>query len=98
MKKENKNLDKIMIKKDDYKTMQITISVPRLAVRQIDEIVVKIPNMSRNQFLSNLVMIGLDDVKLIDSVGLISAALYIRTAMMKAVETFKELSLTEIRQ
>jgi len=72
------------------KKVQITLIIPAEASQQIDKIVIKIPNMTKNQFMANLLLIGLDDVKLLDSVGLIAGIAYIRTMMEHAVELFKE--------
>jgi len=78
------------IKNKKVNKTQITLIIPTEASKQIDKIVAKIPNMSKNQFMSNLLMIGLDDVKLLDSLGLIAGIEYIRAIMEQSVFLFRK--------
>jgi hypothetical protein len=82
--------DKTKTKTKNIDKAQVTLIIPIEASNQIDNIVAKIPNMSKNQFMSNLLMIGLDDVKLLDSLGLISGIEYIRAIMEQSVSLFRK--------
>ena len=55
------------------------IMVPPEVYDRIDQIVAKIPNMTRSQFCSNLLMIGLQDAEVLDGLGVYSSMEYIRS-------------------
>jgi hypothetical protein len=77
------------IKTREITKKQISIMLPISTLEEIGKIVAKIPNMTKNQFMSNLLMMGLDDVKLLDSVGLITGIEYVRKIMEDTVELFR---------
>jgi hypothetical protein len=69
--------------------------MPKQSDDDIRRIIAKIPNMSKNQFISNLIMIGLDDVKLLDRVGIFTAIEYTRKLMANAAELFLNGTISE---
>ena len=62
------------------KKEQITVQIDIEALKIVDKIRNKV-GLSRSQFCSNLVIMGLDDAKLVDNFGLISIAGYIRSIL-----------------
>jgi len=59
---------------------QITVQIDTDALKIVDKIRNKY-GLSRSEFCSNLVIMGLDDAKLLDGIGLISIAGYIRSLL-----------------
>ena len=81
-------------KKEDI--LYVKLGIPVKQIETIDVIVQKIPNMKRNQFINNLILMGLDDVKLLDSVGLVAGISFFRrmvTEIIKTVEGQKKKTL-----
>ncbi|MBL0716612.1 MAG: hypothetical protein JJV89_01065 [Desulfosarcina sp.] len=73
---------------DKKRDVRFQIMIPQEAVERIDEFVTKIPNMKRNQFISNLVLMGLDDVKLLDGLGILKAAKIARIVIAGVADVF----------
>jgi metal-responsive CopG/Arc/MetJ family transcriptional regulator len=59
---------------------QITVQIDSDALKIVDRIRNKV-GLSRSEFCSNLVIMGLDDAKLLDGIGLVSSAVYIRSLL-----------------
>jgi len=59
---------------------QITIQIDADALKIVDRIRNKI-GLSRSEMCSNLVIMGLDDARLLDGIGLVSIAGYIRSLL-----------------
>ena len=76
------------IKKDDNE--QIRVLIPRDALEQVDKFVSLIPNMKRAQLISNLVLMGLDDVKVLNSLGLLTASRVARAILTGAAEVLRK--------
>lgn len=68
--------------------VSVTLVIPEKTFVDIDKIVGKIPNMTKNQFMSNLLLMGLDDVKLLDSLGMITGIQFVRSVMREAANMF----------
>ncbi len=69
---------------------QVRIMLSKDALKQVDRFVEKIPNMKRAQLISNLVLMGLDDVKFLDNLGLLRAARVARAMVEGAAAAFKQ--------
>ena len=54
------------------------VRVPADVMERIEKIVAKIPGMSRSQFCSNLLLVGLEDAEMLDGLGIYSSMEYIR--------------------
>ena len=64
----------------ENKSIRISgIAVPPDVFNRIDKIVAKIPNMTRAQFCSNLLLIGLEDAELLNGLGIYTSMEYIRS-------------------
>ena len=72
-------------KKEDI--LYVKLGIPVKQIEKIDVIVKKIPNMKRNQFINNLILMGLDDVRLLDSVGLVAGISFFRRMVTEIMET-----------
>jgi metal-responsive CopG/Arc/MetJ family transcriptional regulator len=59
---------------------QITVQIDSDALKIVDRIRNKV-GLSRSELCSNLVIMGLDDAKLLDGIGLVSSAVYIRSLL-----------------
>ena len=70
------------------------IMVPPEVHEKIDQIVAKIPNMTRSQFCSNLLMIGLEDAKILDGLGVYTSMKYVRSL----IELIKNITKEEIEE
>jgi metal-responsive CopG/Arc/MetJ family transcriptional regulator len=66
-----------MKKKTKDAKIQVTIQLEQEALQKIDEVAERV-KLSRSQLCANLIVMGLDDAKLLDDFGLISVAGYIR--------------------
>jgi len=73
---------------DKISKTQLSLVLPTSVIQDINNIVVKIPNMTKNQFMSNLIMMGLDDAKILDNLGLVTFVECIRTIMIHTKELF----------
>ena len=77
------------MKEKKENTVFIKLGIPESQMKKIDAVVDKIPSMKRNQFIYNLVLIGLDDVKLLDSIGLIAGMSFFTKMIADIKESFK---------
>ena len=75
-------------KKIDGKQVRVLMSHEML--EEIDKFVCLIPNMKRTQLISNLVLMGLDDVRVLNNLGLLKASRIARAILSGAAEVLKE--------
>lgn len=70
------------------------VMVPPDVMKRIDNIVGKIPNMSRAQFCSNLLLSGLEDAELLDGLGIYSSIEYIKefVVLVKKITNTKSIA------
>ena len=68
---------------------QVRVLIPREALREVDRFVKEIPNMKRTQLLSNLILMGLDDVKFLNSVGLLKASRVARAICQSVADVYR---------
>ena len=83
------------VKKTSEKDNKVRVQgyIPVEAGQKIDDLVKKIPHMNKTQLVSNLVMMGLDDAKMLDNTGLIKAAELGRVLILSITKAFKNVSL-----
>lgn len=67
-------------KKKKQPKAQVTIQLDQEALETIDKLAEKV-QLSRSQLCSNLIIMGLDDAKLLNSIGLTSIAIFIRSLL-----------------
>ena len=90
-----KEVFKMSDKKKKVQKVRVQAYIPVEANEKIDGLVDKMPDLSKTQVVSNLLLMGLDDAKLLDNVGLLRVAEVGRLLIMHVANAFDDVSLTE---
>ena len=78
------------MKRSDSENEQIRVLISREALEQVDKFADLIPNMKRSQLIANLVLMGLDDVKVLNGLGLLKASRVARAILTGAAEVLRK--------